>query len=109
MGLTHLLAEPADKLWLMLMADDLKAASTVPEGEEIGAVGHTSLARVGSTALLDKSPGRAPPSMDRLRSSAGHLALGISASRARWATEWLARVARDGMTDLMTSEQLSVG
>ena len=93
----------------MLMADDLKAESTGQEAKKsvlwvillwlvLGVPlswtrvqGGRRLAWVGCEVQLDT------------------LALGISASRARWAMEWLARVARDGMTDMMTSEQLSIG
>ena len=98
--LVHLLARPDDGLWLMLMADDLKAESTGlrPKRSVLFIIllwsvlgvplswtkvqGGRRLASIGYEVQLDT------------------MSLGISENRAKWAVNWLDRVARDGMAEV---------
>ena len=97
--LSHLLSRPEDGLWLMLMADDLKAESTGchPRRSILFVVVRSVL---GVPLSWVKAQGGRRLAWTSYEVQLDSLALGISENRAKWAVGWLDRVARDGMTDI---------
>ncbi len=96
----HLLADPSDELWLLLMADDLKAESTAvrPKVSVIFVV--LVLVVLGVPLSWHKSQGGQVIQWIGYEVHLAQLALGISARRASWCVEFLLQLSRDGQADI---------
>ena len=98
--LTHLIAKPEDGLWLLLMADDLKAESTGERPKRSILFVILLWLAVGVPLSWGKIQGGRRLNWIGYDVQLDTLSVGISEGRARWAIEWLLRVSRDGFTDV---------
>ncbi len=93
----HYAARPAQGLWILLMADDFKVESTAvnAEREVLWVILFLLLLRL--PLAWRKIQGGDEISWIGYAVRCYNLSLGISASRAQWASDWLHRHARDGL------------
>ncbi len=96
----HLLAEPSDQLWLLLMADDLKCESTsdTPVVPILFVV--ILFVVLGVPLSWHKAQGGRIIRWIGYEVHLGELALGITQRRADWCVEFLLQLARDGRADV---------
>ncbi len=94
------IAPRAAELWLLMMADDVKAESTSlsPRLWVLWAI--VMLRILGVPLSWHKVQGGREISWIGYAVDLRTLSLGISASRAGWVCEWMNRVARDGVVDV---------
>ncbi len=95
-----LLAPREASLWLLLLADDLKVESTsrAPRPWVLWVI--VMMRLLGVPLAWKKIQGGREITWIGFSIRLLPLAVGISESRARWATEWLLRAARDGSVDV---------
>ncbi len=96
----HLLADPSDELWLLLMADDLKAESTSARPEISVLFVVLVLIVLGVPLSWHKSQGGQVIQWIGYEVHLAQLALGISQRRASWCVDFLLQLARDGQADI---------
>ena len=97
MRAVHYVMDPEDEIWLLLMADDFKLESTCarPSLPILGTLLFLSV--LGIPLSWKKVQGGEKLEWIGYEVWVQELALGITASRAAWASGWCSRVARDGM------------
>ena len=98
--LAHLLAIPEDGLWLMLMADDLKAESTGERPKRSILYVILLWSVLGVPLSWTKVQGGRRLAWIGYEVQLDTMSLGISENRALWAVNWLERIARDGMAEI---------
>ncbi len=96
----HLLAQPEDELWLLLLADDLKTESTsrVPAVSIIFVVLVMSV--LGVPLAWHKAQGGQIVNWIGYEVHLGELSLGITERRAEWCIKFLLQLSRDGRIDI---------
>ncbi len=96
----HLLALPTDELWLLLLADDLKAESTssTPQVSILFVV--LVLAVLGVPLSWHKAQGGRVINWIGYEVHLAELSLGITQRRAEWCVRFLLQLSRDGRADL---------
>ena len=97
MRAVHHVMDTEDEIWLMLMADDFKLESTCqrPALPIVGTL--LPLTVLGFPLSWKKVQGGEKLEWIGYEVWVRELALGITAARAAWASDWCSRVARDGM------------
>ncbi len=93
-------APPCAALWTLLMADDLKLESTAEQPKKWIVWAIMFLRMLGVPLSWRKLQGGTELIWIGYSVRLWNLSLGISASRAAWATAWLRRAARDGVVDI---------
>ncbi len=91
----HLVAPPSHALWMLLMADDLKAESTASDREASIVWLVVFLCILGVPLAWRKTKGGDVIDWIGYNVRLQDLSLGVSESRAAWAVGWLTRGARD--------------
>ncbi len=91
----HLLADVDDELWLLLMADDVLIQSTCPYPERPVLWVLLLLSVLGFPLSWRKTQGGERAEWIGYDVWIKELRLGITSSRAAWATGWLRRISRD--------------
>ncbi len=96
----HLLSMPTDELWLLLLADDLKAESTsvAPELSIVFVI--LVLSVLGVPLAWHKAQGGRIISWIGYEVHLEELSLGITQRRAEWCIKFLLQLSRDGRTDI---------
>ncbi len=96
----HLLAQPEDELWLLLLADDVKTESTsnTPAVSIVFVI--IILYVLGVPLAWHKSQGGQVVNWIGYEVHLGELSLGISERRAEWCIKFLTQLARDGRADI---------
>ncbi len=92
----HTVADSAMELWLLLMADDIKVESTAEQPRLPLLFTLLFLEVLGIPLSWKKIHGGAMLQWIGYQVDVVGLQLGITASRAKWATDFCARLARDG-------------
>ncbi len=87
-------------LWALLMADDLKLESTSTDAKRWIVWSIVLLRMLGVPLSWKKLQGGNELTWIGYSVRLWDLSLGISASRAAWATAWLRRASRDGVVDI---------
>ncbi len=93
----HYTARPNQALWILLLADDFKVESTARKAEREVLWAIMALLLFRLPLAWRKMQGGDEISWIGYAVRCHDLSLGISESRARWATEWLRKHARDGL------------
>ncbi len=96
----HLLSLPSDQLWILLMADDIKAESTADNPKREIAYIILILVILGVPLSWHKSQGGDIVRWIGYEVSLTDLALGITARRASWCVDFLLQMSRDGRADV---------
>ena len=96
----HLVGDAADEIWMMLMADDLKLESTAPLPSRSLLFVVLYLLCLGVPIAWSKANGGDRLSWIGYEVQLDRFALGLTEGRARWAVEWLQRIARDGHAEM---------
>ncbi len=96
----HLLSLPSDELWILLMADDVKAESTSANPKRAIVYVILILVVLGVPLSWHKSQGGDVVRWIGYEVNLASLALGITARRAAWCVDFLLQLARDGRTDV---------
>ncbi len=96
----HLLAQPSDQLWLLLMADDLKCESTAEQPHVPIVFVILLLVVLGVPLSWHKAQGGETIKWIGYEVHLGQLALGITQRRADWCVDFLLQLARDGRADV---------
>ncbi len=96
----HLLAQPSDQLWLLLMADDLKCESTAEHPEVPIVFVVLLLVVLGVPLSWHKAQGGQIIKWIGYEVHLGQLALGITQRRADWCVDFLLQLSRDGRADV---------
>ncbi len=96
----HLLCEPADEIWLLLMADDLKAESTSASPSRSIIYVVLILLILGVPLAWRKSQGGEVIRWIGYEVGLRHLTLGVTERRAAWCVDYLLRLARDGRAEM---------
>ncbi len=92
----HGLLEAEMEVWIMMLADDIKAESTSVSPVPAILFVLLALELLGIPLSWKKVHGGGSMAWIGYQVDIGGLSLGITAARAAWATEWCARLARDG-------------
>ncbi len=98
--LLHHLAPRAAELWLLMMADDIKIESTSTSSQLWILWVIVILRLLGIPLSWHKIQGGSEITWIGYSIQLSPLAVGISASRAAWASAWMLRAARDGAIDV---------
>ncbi len=96
----HLVALPSYELWLLLLADDLKAESTAPQPKRAVIFVVILLVLLGVPLSWHKAQGGLVINWIGYEVDLKALALGISPRRAEWCVGFLTQLARDGRADV---------
>ncbi len=96
----HLLAQPSDQLWLLLMADDLKCESTAEQPQIPIVFVILRFVVLGVPMSWHKAQGGETIKWIGYEVHLGLLALGITQRRADWCVDFLLQLARDGRADV---------
>ncbi len=96
----HLLSEPSDELWMLLMADDLKAESTSASPASSVVYALLILLVMGVPLSWHKSQGGRTIRWIGYEVQLSSLSLGITEARARWCIDFLNQISRDGRVDV---------
>ncbi len=96
----HLLSLPSDELWILLMADDIKAESTSANPKRAIIYVILILVVLGVPLSWHKSQGGEIVRWIGYEVNLANLALGITARRAAWCVDFLLQLSRDGRTDV---------
>ncbi len=96
----HLLALPSDELWLLLLADDLKAESTSRRPQRAIVFVVVLLVVLGVPLSWRKAQGGRVIEWIGYEVDLRSLALGITQRRAEWCVGFLSQLARDGRADV---------
>ncbi len=94
----HHIATPSMRLWILLMADDMKVESTSDEPERAILWVILLLSVLGLPLAWRKIQGGDEIAWIGYAVRLSDLSLGISEARAAWATNWLNRQAENGLT-----------
>ncbi len=96
----HLLALPSDELWILLMADDVKAESTGEHPKRAVILVVLILVVLGVPLSWQKSQGGDVIRWIGYEVHLATLSLGITERRAAWCVDFLLQLARDGRADV---------
>ncbi len=96
----HLLALPSDELWILLMADDIKAESTGERPKRAIIFVILILVVLGVPLSWHKSQGGDVIRWIGYEVHLATLSLGITERRAAWCVDFLLQLSRDGRTDV---------
>ncbi len=96
----HLLSEPSDELWMLLMADDLKAESTSASPATSVIYALLILLVMGVPLSWHKSQGGRTIRWIGYEVQLSTLSLGITQARAQWCIDFLNQISRDARVDV---------